>query len=126
MLLGKLAKKAGKLLPLKKPNVSLQRREEIVMLREQLQQFGIELSHLAGDSPQGGNTSRLLELSRGLAQQQHVLHTLSLGDETATQVWLDAHSGAISPQLWEEHRSYIVTMAHIFAGPYPELRAYLE
>jgi hypothetical protein len=126
MLLGKLAKEAGRLLPHKKPDVSLQRKEEIARLKQQLQQFGIELSHLAGGSSGGDEARRLQEVSRTLAQQREFLHTLSLGDEAATEVWLNAHTGTISLKMWTQHRSYIVTMAHIFAGPYPGLRAYLQ
>lgn len=124
MLLKRLAEEVKNLFQSKRSNTSVQRQEEILHLKRRLEVLDIQFSNLAY-RPSGVETQTLLEISKTLGQNNDLLNQLSLEKELAVQQLL-ANRVGISPKILEEHHKFIVTMAHIFGGPYPCLREYIR
>jgi hypothetical protein len=124
MLLKRVTKEVKKLFQLKRSNVSLQRQEEILHLKRRLEEFDIQFSNLAY-RPSGVEAQTLMEISKTVAQNNELLNQLSSERELAVQQLL-ANRVGISPKILEEHHKFVVTMAHIFGGPYPCLREYIS
>ena len=124
MLLKRVTKEVKKLFQLKRSNTSVQRQEEILHLKLRLEEFDIQFSNLAY-RPSGVEIQALLEISRTVGQNNNLLNKLSSDREKAVQQLL-ANRVSISPKILEEHYKFIVTMAHIFGGPYPFLREYIR
>lgn len=124
MLLKRLAKEVKNLFQSKRSNTSVQRQEEILHLKRRLEVLDIQFSNLAY-RPSGVETQTLLEISKTLGQNNDLLNQLSLERGLAVQQLL-ANRVGISPKILEEHHKFIVTMAHIFGGPYPCLREYIR
>jgi hypothetical protein len=124
MLLTNLKKQVQKLFLLKRSNVSMQRQEEIFHLKRRLEELDICFSNLA-DWPSGVETETLLEISKKVAQNNELLNTINSDRELVFQKLLAKRVG-ISLKILEEHHQFIVTMAHIFGGPYPCLREYIS
>ncbi|WP_090799540.1 hypothetical protein [Paenibacillus sp. GP183] len=124
MLFKSVTKEVKKLFLFKRSNASVQRQEEILHLKRRLEEFDIQFSNLAYQSS-GVETRTLMEISRTVAQNNELLNTLSSERELAVQQLL-ANRVGISPKILEEHHQFIVTMAHIFGGPYPCLREYVR
>lgn len=124
MLLKRLAEEVKNLFQSKRSNTSVQRQEEILHLKRRLEVLDIQFSNLAY-RPSGVETQTLLEISKTLGQNNDLLNQLSLERELGVQQLL-ANRVGISPKILEEHHKFIVTMAHIFGGPYPCLREYIR
>lgn len=124
MLFKRLAEEVKNLFQSKRSNTSVQRQEEILHLKRRLEVLDIQFSNLAY-RPSGVETQTLLEISKTLGQNNDLLNQLSLEKELAVQQLL-ANRVGISPKILEEHHKFIVTMAHIFGGPYPCLREYIR
>jgi hypothetical protein len=124
MLLKSVTKEVKKLFLFKRASASVQRQEEILHLKRRLEEFDIQFSNLACQSS-GVETRTLMEISKTVAQNNELLNTLSSKRELAVQQLL-ANRVGISPKILEEHHQFIVTMAHIFGGPYPCLREYIR
>jgi hypothetical protein len=124
MLLKRVTKKVKKLFQLKRSNASAQRQEEILHLMRQLEEFDIQFSNLVYQ-PSGVETQTLMKISKAVAQNNELLNQLSSERELAVEQLLGNRFG-ISPKILEEHHKFIVTMAHIFGGPYPCLREYIR
>jgi hypothetical protein len=124
MLLKSVTKEVKKLFLFKRASASVQRQEEILHLKRRLEEFDIQFSNLAYQSS-GVETRTLMEISKTVAQNNELLNTLSSKRELAVQQLL-ANRVGISPKILEEHHQFIVTMAHIFGGPYPCLREYIR
>lgn len=124
MFIKRVTKEVKKLFQLKRSNTSVQRQDEILHLKRRLEEFDIQFSNLAY-RPSGVETQALLEISKTVGQNNDLLNQLSSESELAVQQLLVNRVG-ISPKIWEEHHKFIVTMAHIFGGPYPCLREYIR
>ncbi|MGO4273361.1 hypothetical protein AB4Z22_26545 [Paenibacillus sp. TAF58] len=124
MLLKRVTKEVKKLFQLKRSNTSLQRQEEILHLKRRLEELDIQFSNLAYH-PSGVEAQTLMEISKAVAQNNELLNQLSSDREIAVQQLL-ANQVGISPKILEEHHKFIVTIAHIFGGPYPCLREYIS
>ena len=124
MLLKRVTKEVKNLFQSKRSNTSVQRQEEILHLKRRLEEFDIQFSNLAY-RPSGVETQTLLEISKTVGQNNDLLNQLTLERELAVQQLL-ANRVGISPKILEEHHKFIVTMAHIFGGPYPCLREYIR
>ncbi|NOU85468.1 hypothetical protein GC102_06705 [Paenibacillus sp. LMG 31460] len=124
MFIKRVTKEVKKLFQLKRSNTSVQRQDEILHLKRRLEEFDIQFSNLAY-RPSGVETQALLEISKTVGQNNDLLNQLSSESELAVQQLL-ANRVGISPKIWEEHHKFIVTMAHIFGGPYPCLREYIR
>jgi hypothetical protein len=124
MLLKRVTKEVKKLFQFKRANTSVQRQEEILHLKRRLEEFDIQFSNLAY-RPSGVETQTLMEISKSVAQNNELLNQLSSERELTVEQLL-ANRVSISPKLLEEHHKFIVTMAHIFGGPYPCLREYIK
>ncbi|NOU75376.1 hypothetical protein GC098_29010 [Paenibacillus sp. LMG 31458] len=124
MFIKRVTKEVKKLFQLKRSNTSVQRQDEILHLKRRLEEFDIQFSSLAY-RPSGVETQALLEISKTVGQNNDLLNQLSSESELAVQQLL-ANRVGISPKIWEEHHKFIVTMAHIFGGPYPYLREYIR
>ncbi len=124
MILKRVTKEVKNLFQSKRSNTSVQRQEEILHLKRRLEEFNIQFSNLAY-RPSGVETQTLLEISKTVGQNNDLLNQLSSERELAVQQLL-ANRVGISPKILEEHHKFIVTMAHIFGGPYPCLREYIR
>jgi hypothetical protein len=124
MFIKRVTKEVKKLFQLKRSNTSVKRQDEILHLKRRLEEFDIQFSNLAY-RPSGVETQDLLEISKTVGQNNDLLNQLSSESELAVQQLL-ANRVGISPKIWEEHHKFIVTMAHIFGGPYPCLREYIR
>jgi hypothetical protein len=124
MFIKRVTKEVKKLFQLKRSNTSVKRQDEILHLKRRLEEFDIQFSNLAY-RPSGVETQDLMEISKTVGQNNDLLNQLSSESELAVQQLL-ANRVGISPKIWEEHHKFIVTMAHIFGGPYPCLREYIR
>ncbi|SDN67860.1 hypothetical protein SAMN04487897_10454 [Paenibacillus sp. yr247] len=123
MLLKRVTEEVKKLFQLKRSKASLQRQEEILHLKRRLEEYDIQFSNLAYRPCV--ETQTLMEISITVAQNNELLNQLSSEKELAVQQLL-ANQVGISPKIMKEHHKFIVTMAHIFGGPYPCLRKYIR
>lgn len=124
MQLETLTKEVKKLFQSKKPNNSLNRRNEIMNLNRRLEEFDIQFSNLV-DQSSSEAAQTLLEISRSLAQKEELMNLLNLERKLPVQQLLVSHVG-ITRKILDDHYQFIISMALILSGPYPFLRDYFQ
>lgn len=107
-------------------NLRIQERQsEIKDLEEVLGQFGMEWSQWADESPKTEKLSQeLFAASQILARDPELMRQL-LKERKLPLKPLAAASGQ-SRNMLERHRHYIVALAVLMYGPFPNLRSYLR
>jgi len=101
------------------------RREEIERYQQALSRYGITLADLVAESPgHAPARDRAQEVARTLAQDPDMLqHLLSSGTLPLAEL---CRRVAVSRKTVERHRRYIIAVAVIIAGDFPELYEYIR
>jgi hypothetical protein len=113
-----------KLFQKKKPDVTGNRRNEIVQLKEKLQEFDIQFSNLADQSP-AKERSALVRIGQSLAQNDTWMNVLFTDRKLPVEQLINNHKG-ITRKLLDDHQQYIISIALIFYGPFPCLKEYFQ
>lgn len=102
-----------------------ERQSEIMDLQDVLGQFGIEWAQWADESPKTDELNqKLFSVSQILAGDPELMRQL-LKERKLPMKQLAAATGQARNVL-ERHRHYIIAIAVLFYGPFPNLRNYLR
>lgn len=102
-----------------------ERQSEIMDLQDVLGQFGIEWAQWADESPKTDELNqKLFSVSQILAGDPELMRQL-LKERKLPMKQLAAATGEARNVL-ERHRHYIIAIAVLFYGPFPNLRNYLR
>lgn len=118
-----LTREVKKLFQKKKPDVSANRRNEIMQLKERLKEFDIHFSNLTNQSSAEERLA-LVSVGKSLAQNDAWMNQLFNDRKLPVEKLLNSHKG-ISRKLVDDHYQFIISIALIFYGPFPCLKAYI-
>jgi hypothetical protein len=119
-----LTREVKKLFQKKKPDVTANRRNEIVHLKERLKEFDIQFSNLA-DQSSAEERLTLVNVGKSLAQNDAWMNELFIDRKLPVEQLLNSHKG-ISRKLLDDHDQFIISIALIFYEPFPTLKEYIQ
>lgn len=118
-----ITREVKKLFQKKKPDVTANRRNEIVHLKERLKEFDIHFTNL-DDQASAEERLILVNVGKSIAQNDAWMNELFSDRKLPVEKLLNNHKG-ISRKLLDDHFQYIISLALIFYGPFPCLKEYI-
>ncbi|WP_052487996.1 hypothetical protein [Gordoniibacillus kamchatkensis] len=119
-----IIREVEKLFQKKKPEVTANRRNEIVHLKEKLKEFNIQFSNLV-DQSSAEERLNLVNIGKSLAQNDAWMNELFIARKLPVDQLLNSHK-EISRKLLDDHYQFIISIALIFNGPFPCLKEYIQ
>ncbi|MBC8080436.1 MAG: hypothetical protein H7X86_08830 [Gorillibacterium sp.] len=113
-------------IPVQKNQIATkERQEEMIDLERVFREFGIGLDHLIKSTPPHINLRlRLIKASQQLAQDAEIMRELIKLKHLPVDEF--AQRSGLSRKITKQHSKYLISIALIYYGPYPNIRQYLQ